>query len=300
MPMPKIDPEINKRIKEIWAEDPSRSGQDVWNLLQQEPIKCPSLRKVQQIVGEAKRNHPPLEPEVTIEPWQHEWFEDPDKVKILLSMIHAKSDEKEPRSQPLTEREAKWGLRIGTFFELSSRDEARWLLTIASMYAELERTSLLLNSDLNTSKLDSVLLMKSGVSVSEFPASAEPNAEVIGDWADALQMIASDSSDSTTAASKSDLPLVASMELVDLWNQLDSELALIDRQRFNALGYAKSNGNPNWDNSQGKAVFDAREREIQELANKLYATPEGHAAYEQFHDQSGIGQSLRILEKSPS
>lgn len=286
MPMPKIHRDVENRIKEIWAEEPTRSGQDVWNRLQNEPIRCPSLRKVQQIVRLAKSSHVPTDPEVSIEPWQHDWFEDPDKAKTLLLMHHTKSAH---GGSTLTEREAKWGLRIVRFFNLSSPDEAQSFLEMAETYANRERLALTLNSPLDTTKLDEMLLARSGIlseGLSRNP-EASPEASTVAMIDETDGRIGESKPKPTRSASTidqtdSEESQGISSDLVELWQQIDCELALIDRQRFNAISFRGTSGETDWNCSKEKAIFDAREQEIQTMADRLFTTPEGRTAHERF------------------
>ena len=308
MPRPKVHPGILQKLKELWADDPGRSGLTIHEMLKKEPITAPSLRWVQLRVAELNRDSIKLEPQVELLLWEHEWFQDPEKAPILLAMHYTLLNIEGPDSPRLTVEEAKWGLKIGAFFDLSSPIQAYLLLRFAGRYAHLERTAHMLRQVLDTREIDLALLGTTGMFGGNL---SEIYQTPVGDFIRDLQRLAphlletpetEESVDEIPPVQKvtqgaeavQDIPVGVSQGMLDLWKQLDMELALNERQGFIAEARTKSEGEENWDGSKEKILYDAREQAIQGMANHLHATPEGEAAYVQFLREAMLTPKIRI------
>ena len=128
-----------------------------------------------------------------------------------------------------------------------------------------------LNSPLGTAKLDEMLLAISGILAE---ASVGESKE--------------DHSGSSVEQTVTSETQEVWAELVELWRQVDCKLALIGRQKFNSMGF----GRTDWDSSKDRAVFNARAQEIQAMADRLFATPECLIAHQRF--VSGTNVPVRV------
>ncbi len=160
-------------------------------------------------------------------------------------------------------------------FGLSSPDEAQSFLGMEEAYAGRERLAMTLNSPLDTAKLDEMLLARSGI-VAE-ASIGESKQDHSGSSVD--QAVISESQE-------------VSSELVELWRQVDCELALIDRQKFNSMGF----GRTDWDSSKDRAVFDAKEQGIQAMADRLFATLGGRIVHQRFVSEADVSARVQASD----
>lgn len=308
MPRPNIHPKILQMAKEFWAEDPGRSGLEIHELLKKEPIIPPSLRWVQLRVSELNRDAIKLGPQVPLQLWDPEWFENPDKSRVLLALHYVGSNIEGAEFPGLTIEEAKWGLRLSAFFDLSSPVQTYQLLRFADFYCRLERTALMLNQTMDTRELDVALLKVTGMFGENLPkVDSDPVSDFMGDLKRlSPELFYSNETEETVNAppitkairENPERPTGATLEssspMVDLWKQIDWMWVMTDRQSFISEGQMTAESDEDWNDSKEKVLFDAREKAIQEIVDLIYATPEGKAAHEQFLKETNIVPRVRI------
>jgi len=81
---------------------------------------------------------------------------------------------------------------------------------------------------------------------------------------------------------------------IDLWKQLEWEIARLERERFIAEGRFQGSENTDWERSSDKTYFENQGNDIWARAADLYATPEGKAAYDSFVKSISVQNKLRF------
>lgn len=284
-----ISPIIRQMIAELWSEDITRGGKVIHQLLKQEPINPPSLRFVQNEVGKLNKGVNKLEPRVELDLWQHEWYDDPEKVPVLLTLHYMRIEVEGPDSAIICVEEASWALKIAKFFDLSSPMHAYLLFRFAVTYAKWEFMARLLDKTFDTRELDTALLEFSGFLRGKRPAT---NLRLIRHFLSDLKRLRPEYLGDSRTEELGSLGSLeellahegtrdASLE-IDQWKQLEWELARIERERFIAEGRFQGSDNTDWERSADKTYFENQESDIRLKAADLYGTPEGKTAYELF------------------
>ena len=126
-----IHPKIRQKIAELWTEDMTLSGKAIHNILKEEPMEAPSLRWVQKEVENLKNGSMKLEPQAELSLWEHKWYEDPEKVPVLLTLHYIRIEVEGPVTSKMYVEEARWALKIARFFDISSPVHAYLLFRFA-------------------------------------------------------------------------------------------------------------------------------------------------------------------------
>ncbi len=296
-----IHSKIRQMIAELWSEDMSLGGTAIHNLLKEEPIKPPSLRFVQDEVKKLNTGVMKLELQAELCLWQHEWYEDPGKVPVLLTLHYIRTEIEGPVHSKMYVEEARWALKIARFFDISSPVHAYLLFRFAVTYAKGELMASLLGQPFDTRTLDRALLEFSGVIKGGKPETTfllvrdflsdlkrlrpeyleEPKPDELG-----FQGFVED-----TVLSENDHDVGTE---IDQWKQLEWEIARLDRERFIAEGRFQPSENTDWERSADKTYFKNQENYIWSRAADLYATPEGKTAYDSFVKSISVQNKLRF------
>ena len=117
MPRPSTSKEVVQQIETIWAEMEKPPAQKVYNWAKRKVVGCPSLRKVQQIIREAKRLAGPLPTDPLLVPWGTDWPQDPLVAASLWKVIAATRLTIGKRQ--ITAREARWVGLLSALFDYS-------------------------------------------------------------------------------------------------------------------------------------------------------------------------------------
>jgi hypothetical protein len=288
-------------IAELWSEDITRGGKVIHQLLKQEPIKPPSLRFVQNEVGKLNRGVNKLDPRIELRLWQHEWYDDPEKVPVLLTLHYIRIEVEGPGSAIICVEEASWALKIAKFFDLSSPTHAYLLFRFAVTYAKWEYMAKLLDKTFDTQELDMSLLEFSGFLRGKLPATTLGlTSQFLSDLKRLRPEYLGDSRTEELGplGSLDELPTHegtgdASLE-IDQWKRLEWELARIERERFIAEGRFRGSDNTDWERSADKTYFENQESDIRLKAADLYATPEGKTSYELFTKDINVQTYLQF------
>ena len=158
-----ISPKIRQMIAELWFEDTTRGGKAIHVLLEQATIKPPSMRFVQEEVKKLNSGVMKLEPQSEMHLWEHEWYEDPENVPILLTLHYIRSEVEGPNSTEMYVEEARWALKIARFFDISSPVHAYLLFRFAVTYAKGNLMARVLGQPFDKRTLDRALLEFYGV-----------------------------------------------------------------------------------------------------------------------------------------
>ena len=296
-----ISPKIRQMIAELWSEDITRGGKAIHVLLEQEPIKPPSLRFVQDEVKRLNSGVTKLEPQAELHLWHHEWYEDPENVPVLLTLHYMRSEVEGPNSARMYVEEARWALKIARFFDISSIVHAYLLLRFASAYAKKEFMAKLLNMEFDTKELDTALLAFSGLLRGNRP---DVTPWLVKDFLSDLKRLRPEFLKNSRTEDLESLGFLEEPRLqerksdvtkeIDQWNQLEWDLARIERERFISEGRFQVSGNTDWERSADKTYFENQESVIRSRAADLYATPEGKTAYELFVNSISVQTLLQF------
>ena len=299
MPRPKKYPEGDLKIAEIWNNNPRSSGKAIHAALEKELIIPPGLRYVHYKVAALKKAALKVEPPMEMDLWEHDWYSDPEKAPVLLTLHYIRTEVEGSHSRKMYVEEAGWALKIARFFDLASSVDAYLLFRFAVAYAEGDRIAKLLNQTFDTRELDMALLEVSGPFREKRPKTTfwlvrdflsdlkrlkpeylkDSRTEELG-FLGFLEepLVVEENSDVTTG--------------IDQWKQLEWELARIERERLIAEGRFKASENTDWERSADRVYFDKQESDVRSRAADLYETPEGKAAYEQL--ETGINVALQL------
>ena len=301
MSRPKKFQEVDRKLAEIWSNNPNSSATAVHAELVKEPISPPKLRYVQYKVAELKATARKLEPQAELRLWEHDWYNDPEKAPVLLALHYVRTDVEGSDSTGMYVEEAAWALKIAGFFDLSSSVHVYLLFRFAATYADGEFIAKLLGRPFDTRELDTALLEFSGLFRGQRPKVTlwlvrdflsdlkrlrpeylkDPRTEELG-FLGFLEdsVVYEGNSDVTTG--------------IDRWKQLEWELAKIERERFISEGRFQASGDRDWERSADKVYFDDQENDVRSQAADLYETPEGKAAYELFTKSISVHIHLRF------
>ena len=285
-----ISAKIRQKIAELWCEDMTRGGKAIHLLLEQQPVKPPSIRFVQDEVSKLNQRATELEPRTELKLWQHKWYEDPEKVPVLLALHYMRAEVEGHNFAGMYVEEARWALKISKFFDVSSPVHVYLLFKFAANYANLELLSILSDSTLDTHELDTALLEFSGVM---FEGNSHTTGHrLLKDFLTDLKRVRPEYLEDSNAEEpgirfseehpKSDGHTNNLETQIDQWKQLEWELARAERERFIAEGRFQASENTNWERSADKTYFENQENDIRSRAAGLYETPEGKVAYELF------------------
>lgn len=296
-----IHSKIRQMIAELWSEDRSLGGTAIHNLLKEEPIKPPSLRFIQDEVKKLNTGVMKLEPQAELCLWQHEWYEDPGKVPVLLTLHYIRTEIEGPVHSKMYVEEARWALKIARFFDISSPVHAYLLFRFAVTYAKGELMATLLGQPFDTRTLDRALLEFSGVIKGGKP---ETTFLLVRDFLSDLKRLRPEYLEDPktdelgfrgfvedTVLSENDRDVGTE---IDQWKQLEWEIARLDRERFIAEGRFQPSENTDWERSADKTYFKNQENDIWSRAADLYATPEGKTAYDSFVKSISVQNKLRF------
>jgi len=242
-----------------------------------------------------------LEPQAELSLWEHEWYEDPEKVPVLLTLHYIRTEVEGPVPSKMYVEEARWALKIARFFDISSRVHAYLLFRFAVTYAKRELTAKLLGQPFDTRTLDRALLEFSGVIKGGKP---ETTLLLVRDFLSDLKRLRPEYFEDTktdelgfrgfvedTGSNDKDPDMDTR---VDQWKQLEWEIARIERERFIAEGRFQASENTDWERSADKIYFENQENQIWSKAADLYATPEGKTAYDSFVKSINVQNKLRF------
>ena len=301
MSRPKKFQEVDRKLAEIWSNNPNSSATAVHAELVKEPISPPKLRYVQYKVAELKATARKLEPQAELRLWEHDWYRESEKVPVLLALHYIRAHVEGPDARNLHVEEAAWALKIERFFDISSPVHAYLLLRFAVTYAREELTAKLLSQSFNTRELDIALLELAGFFRGDRPKVTlwlvrdflsdlkrlrpeylkDPKTEELG----FLGFLEDPVIDAVNGDVTTD---------IDRWKQLEWELARIERERFISEGRFQASGDRDWERSADKVYFDDQENDVRSRAADLYETPEGKAAYELFSKSINVHIHLRF------
>jgi len=296
-----IHPKILQMIAELWSEDMTLGGTAIHNLLKEEPVKLPGLRTVQKEVKKLNTGVMKLEPQAELFLWQHEWYEDPEKVPVLLTLHYIRAEIEGAVSSRMYVEEARWALKIAKFFDISSPVHAYLLFRFAVTYAKGKLMADLLGQPFDTRMLDRALLEFSGVIRGDKSEATfllvrgflsdlnrlrpeylkDPKTEVLG-FRGFLE-------DTVLIEKYNDVETE-----IDQWKQLEWGIARIERERFIAEGRFQASDNTDWERSADKTYFENQENDIRSRAADLYATPEGKTAYDLFVKGINVQNKLQF------
>ena len=164
MPRPPISETIVQTIENIWAENHQPSAQKVYELAAMIKER-PSLRKVQQIVRDAKRRAKQIPDDPPIVPWTDAtvWPQDPTQVASLFLVMRVALLEVDRR---LTVGEARWVTKLSGLFDyngLGCDEEYRLAyvhFVVAHTYARRERAGEILERPAKTDDLDGLTMFR--------------------------------------------------------------------------------------------------------------------------------------------
>ena len=296
-----IHPKIRQMIAEHWSEDMNLGGTAIHRLLKEAPIKPPSLRFVQDEVKKLNKGRVKLEPQAELSLWDHEWYEDPEKVPVLLTLHYIRIEVEGPVSSKMYVEEARWALKIARFFDISSPVHAYLLFRFAVTYAKGELMAGLLGQPFDTRMLDRALLEFSGVIKGIQP---ESTFTLVRDFLSDLKRLRPEYLEDPKTEELGFQGFVEEPVLtengrgnetgIDRWKQLEWEIARLERERFIAEGRFQGSENTDWERSSDKTYFENQENDIWARAADLYATPEGKAAYDSFVKSISVQNKLRF------
>ena len=296
-----IHSKIRQMIAELWSEDMSLGGTAIHNLLKEEPIKPPSLRFVQDEVKKLNTGVMKLEPQAELCLWQHEWYEDPGKVPVLLTLHYIRTEVEGHVPSKMYVEEARWALKIARFFDISSPVHAYLLFRFAVTYAKGELMARLLRQPFDTRTLDRALLEFSGVIRGDQP---ESTFTLVRDFLSDLKRLRPEyledpKTDGLGFRGFVEEPVLSESDKgieteIDQWKQLEWEIARFERERFIAEGRFQASEDSNWERSSDKTYFENLENDIWARAADLYATPEGKSAYDSFVKSISVQNKLRF------
>ena len=296
-----ISPKIRQMIAELWFEDTTRGGKAIHVLLEQATIKPPSLRFVQEQVKKLNAGVMKLEPQSEMLLWEHEWYEDPENVPILLTLHYIRSEVEGPNSTKMYVEEARWALKIARFFDISSPVHAYLLFRFAATYAKGDLMARLLGQPFDTRTLDRALLEFSGVIRGGKP---ETTFLLVRDFLSDLKRLRPEYLEDTETDKLGFRGFVEDTVLsgedsdveteINQWKQLEWEIARLERERFIAEGRFQASENTDWEQSSDKTYFENQVNDIRSRAADLYATPDGKTAYELFVNSISVQTLLQF------
>lgn len=327
MGRPKIEAFKVRNIEETFLVNRTASARRIWKDTRYRfgAEATPSERKTQDIVQvlRGRDDIEPIGPDPVIEPWTERW-RNPAELETLFVLHYTAQSvgpvvdtfyEPCPDFKGLTDRQATWACRLRNLFNLSSRRDVLMLLWFSIHYSDLERITLSLgyeSDDIYTGDLDRCLMEWTGRLPAKYPEDIIPDEAAIAEWLfyytrnvseERMPMWELQGKGGFQEPQGREAPfpeveevveigVKVSSALVDLWKQMDFEAALLERQRFSAEGQEKD-----WDNSVDKIIFETRQQDIRAMADRLYATPEGQAACEQFLKDTKVKPSIQISEQ---
>ena len=296
-----IHPKIRQKIAELWSEDMTLGGTAIHKILKEEPMKTPSLRFVQDEVKDLNTGKMKLEPQAELYLWDHEWYEEPEKVPVLLTLHYIRTEVEGPVTSKMYVEEARWALKIARFFDISSPVHAYLLFRFAVTYAKGELMAGLLGQPFDTRMLDRALLEFSGVIKGVQP---ESTFTLVRDFLSDLKRLRPEYLEDPKTEELGFRGFVEEPVLsengrgnetgIDRWKQLEWEIARLERERFIAEGRFQGSENTDWERSSDKTYFENQENDIWARAADLYATPEGKAAYDSFVKSISVQNKLRF------
>ena len=296
-----IHPKILQTIAELWSEDMTLGGTAIHNLLKEEPIKLPGLRTVQKEVKKLNTGVMKLEPQAELSLWQHEWYEDPEKVPVLLTVHYIRTEVEGPVSSRMYVEEARWALKIARFFDISSPVHAYLLFRFAVTYAKGKLMAELLEQPFDTRMLDRALLEFSGVIKGDKP---ETTFLLVRDFLSDLKRLRPEYLEDPKTEEFGFRGFLEDTVLnekngdvdteIDQWKQLEWGIARVERERFIAEGRFQASDNTDWERSADKTYFENQENDIRSRAADLYATPEGKTAYDLFVKGINVQNKLQF------
>ena len=144
MARPRIKAEVVFQIKSLWLAYPTETGEQIYQRARSRISGCPSLRKVQEIVAEAKKEVKeqsvlPQDPQTT--PWGPDWPNDAEEIACLFKLM------KFQVGRPLDTSTAKWALRIRKCFSGKFEGSMNHLMR-AMDYARIEKAAIVWGPDL--------------------------------------------------------------------------------------------------------------------------------------------------------
>ena len=288
-------------IAELWFEDTTRGGKAIHVLLEQATIKPPSMRFVQEEVKKLNSGVMKLEPQSEMHLWEHEWYEDPENVPILLTLHYIRSEVEGPNSTEMYVEEARWALKIARFFDISSPVHAYLLFRFAVTYAKGDLMARLLGQPFDTRTLDRALLEFSGVIRGSKPGTT---FLLVRDFLSDLKRLRPEYLEDPKTEELGFRGFVEDTVLngqdsdveteIDQWKQLEWEIARLERERFIAEGRFQASENTDWEQSSDKTYFENQVNDIWSRAAELYATPDGKTAYELFVNSISVQTFLQF------
>ena len=162
MPKPSLSEELKKEIVAYYSKSPGQSASQVHKdiIRDKRDNKYVSVRKVQEIVGEAKENHASWPKREPWRPWVDQ-SESPEETNYLLELRRIQSDE---GIEPLSTLQAKWAKSIRPSLKSHQNLLVNCHLSILYMLREARAASLGKQGELVTDDLDQYLAYKPWIS----------------------------------------------------------------------------------------------------------------------------------------
>jgi hypothetical protein len=166
MPRPATPQPIIDKIESMWAENHQPQAKRLYELVKSQVKGYPSLRKVQQVIRDAKRRAGPIADDPPLQPWGEGWPEAPEDIACLFRLMLCRLFE-HPDATGLTIRQAKWALKLRGVFDVTGLDpENEYKRTYehiiwANAYARRDRAAAILKRDgPYTADLDGVMMFR--------------------------------------------------------------------------------------------------------------------------------------------
>ena len=163
MARPRISKSIINQIENIWAENQQPTAAMVYILAKPKVQGCPSLRKVQEIVREAKERAQVVQEDPPLDPWGPGWPKHPEDIRFLFDLLYCAA----LTGMSVNNRQARWALNLRGLFDnrgLDDKDrviQTAMCLLWASLYANRERAAEVLGQGPPyTADLDGVMMFR--------------------------------------------------------------------------------------------------------------------------------------------
>ena len=121
MPRTPTDPAVVAQIGDIWLNDTSLTGVQVFEIAETTVRGCPKIRKVQEIVRDLRKRAQASRVPITdppIVPWDANWPAEAEEIACLFKLMKTCNDR---RMDP---RVARWGLKLRKIFVGEGRAES--------------------------------------------------------------------------------------------------------------------------------------------------------------------------------